>query len=180
MNKEELIRESIRSYSFVSEEGVPEKYYFQFEGKRDHLKAFKLIFPQYKIYPGWSDGKFISGKSSSWYADIPLEDPLVPTLKKEMFGKMLKEVKVERHKEILKYLYTKFDSTVIEDWNYGMHPVYHPIFENAAMYVYDYTEEVVMKMYDRDGMEEYYDLSTPNLEKILEKRLKKAIIKINA
>jgi len=110
---------------------------------------------------------------------IPLEDPLVPALKKAMFERMLKEVKIERHKEIIKFLYSKFDTTVVEDWNdsaMNPSPVYRPVFESVAVYVYDYTEEITMKMYDKDGDEEYFDLNTPNLEKILEERIKRAVI----
>jgi hypothetical protein len=183
MNKEQMINESTLSYSFVSNEGVPEKYYFQFEGRREHLASFKKLFPQYKIYPGWINGKFVWGKSASWYADIPLEDPIVPDLKKAMYERMLKNVRIERHKEIIEYLHSKFDTIVVEDWNgSGMNPqpIYRPIFERAALYVYDYTEEITLKMYDKDGYEEYYKLKTPHLEEILEKRIKKAVIEINS
>ena len=183
MNKKELIRESIRSYSFVSNDRIPEKYYFQFEGRKDHLESFKQVFPQYKIHGGFVNGEFTMGESASWYADIPLDDPIVPALKKSMFERMLKEVKIERHKEIIKYLSERFDTTVVEDWNdsgTNPMPVYRPIFENAALYIYDYTEEVTMRMYDKEGYDEYYSLDTPNLEKVLEERIKKAVIDRNS
>lgn len=183
MNKEQLINESILSYTFISNDRIPEKYYFQFEGRKDHLESFKQLFPQYKIYGGLVNGEFTMGESASWYADIPLEDPIVPALKKAMFERMLKKVQIKRHREIIKYLSERFDTVVVEDWNdsgTNPMPVYRPIFEQVAVYVYDYTEEITLKVYDKDGYDEYYPLDTPNLEKVLEERIKKAVIDRNS
>jgi len=162
---------------------MEEKHYFHFKGAENDLEEFKREFPQYKIFGAFANNEFTMSGISEWYADIPLDDPIVPTLKKAMLENMLKKVMVERHREIIKYLSEKFDTLVIEDWNdSATNPssVYRPVFENAALYIYDYIEEVTLKMYDEDGDEEYYKLNTPNLEKILEERIKKAVIKINA
>jgi len=175
MNKEKILLKKItKSYDFVSEDGVEEKFYFHFKGDEKSLERFKEEFPNYKIFGGFTNGKFTIGRTTEWYADIPLSDPIVPILKEIMLENLLKEVKIKRHQEIIKYLSKKFDTFVIEDWNDSAtnpSPVYRPVFEGTVTYIYDYTKEIELKIPDD---EIYLDINTPKEE--IEQLIKKVVI----